>query len=99
MLAERVNRMGQLLTFDRGDLEIMSPSWDHELDKSLLGRMVEMDSLHKGIDIATSASTTFKRPDLDRGFEADESYYIRNESVGDASETQLIRDFMSHIDA
>ncbi|MBC7965084.1 MAG: Uma2 family endonuclease, partial [Fuerstia sp.] len=30
------------------------------------------------IDIRTSASTTFRRSDLKRGFEADESYYVQN---------------------
>lgn len=80
-LVENPDRAGYLMTYDQGNLEIMSPSWNHELDKSLIGRMIEMFSLHENIDLATSASTTFKRSDLKSGFEADESYYIRNESV------------------
>ena len=80
-LAENPDRAGRLLTYDQGVLEIMSPSRAHESDKSILGRMVEMYSLHHDIDICSSASTTFKRKDLERGFEADESYYIRNESI------------------
>ncbi|PAY20873.1 hypothetical protein CKO51_03795 [Rhodopirellula sp. SM50] len=32
-------------TYDQGLLEIMSSSMAHESDKSLLGRLVEMDSL------------------------------------------------------
>ncbi len=78
-LAECSDRAGRLMTYDEGDLEIMVPSRAHESDKSIIGRLVEMYSLHHGIDIASSASTTFKRKDLKRGFEADESYYIRNE--------------------
>lgn len=73
------DRTGRLMTYDLGVLEIMSPSMAHELDKSLLGRLVERYSEEMGIDIATTASTTFKRKDLKRGFEADESYYIQNE--------------------
>ena len=80
-LADNPDRAGRLLTYDQGVLEIMSPSRAHESDKSMLGRMVEMFSLHHNIDVSSSASTTFKRSDLERGFEADESYYIRNESV------------------
>lgn len=80
-LADNPDRAGRLLTYDQGVLEIMSPSRAHESDKSMLGRMVEMYSLHHEIDISSSASTTFKRKDLERGFEADESYYIRNEPI------------------
>lgn len=80
-LADNPDRSGKLMTYDQGLLEIMSPSRAHESDKSLLGRLVEMYSLVNGIDIASSASTTFKRPDLKRGFEADESYYIGNERL------------------
>ncbi len=92
-LADNPDRAGRLLTYDQGVLEIMSPSRAHESDKSILGRMVEMYSLHHDIDICSSASTTFKRKDLERGFEADESYYIRNESiVRDKREIDLLVD-------
>jgi len=92
-LADNPDRAGRLLTYDQGVLEIMSPSRAHESDKSMLGRMVEMYSLHHDIDICSSASTTFKRKDLERGFEADESYYIRNELiVRDKREIDLLVD-------
>ncbi len=93
MLADTPDRVGQLLNYDRGELEIMSPSHSHELDKSLLGRMVEAFSLHHEIDIRTSASTTFKRQDLNRGFEADESYYVSNElAIREKREVDLLVD-------
>ncbi len=78
-LAQNSDRAGRLITYDQGLMEIMSPSKMHESDKSMLGRMVEMFSLEREIDIASSASTTFQRNDLQRAFEADESYYIENE--------------------
>ena len=65
------------MTYDQGTLEIMSPLMPHESGKRLLGRMIEMFTLLRGIDIRSSASTTFRRTDLKRGFEADESYYIQ----------------------
>ena len=80
-LAEDAERTGRLMTYDRGQLEIMSPSRAHESDKSMLGRMVERFAEIRGIDIASSASTTFKRSDLQRAFEADESYYIQHEAA------------------
>ena len=92
-LADNPDRAGRLLTYDQGVLEIMSPSRAHEADKSMLGRMVERFAEEQGIDICSSASTTFKRKDLDRGFEADESYYIRNELiVRDKREIDLLID-------
>ena len=66
------------MTYDQGTLEIMSPLMPHESSKSLIGRMIEMFTLIRRIDIRTSASTTFRRTDLKRGFEADESYYVQN---------------------
>jgi len=65
------------MTYDQGTLEIMSPLMPHESGKRMLGRMIEMFTLLRGIEIRSSASTTFRRTDLKRGFEADESYYIQ----------------------
>lgn len=79
-LASEMDRSGGLLTYDQGTLEIMTPSMPHESYGSLLARMVEMFTLIANIDVRTVASTTFKRSDLQRGFEADESYYIQHAS-------------------
>lgn len=66
------------MSYDEGTLEIMCPAMPHESSKSLIGRMIERFTEIQRIDIRTSASTTFRRKDLKRGFEADESYYIQN---------------------
>jgi Uma2 family endonuclease len=66
------------MSYDEGTLEIMCPAMPHESGKSLIGRMIEMFTFIRRIDIRSSASTTFRRNDLKRGFEADESYYIQN---------------------
>ncbi len=68
------------ITYDRGVLEIMSPGMPHEIAKKLIGRMIETFTLCRGIEIRSSSSTTFKRSELQRGFEADESYYIQHAS-------------------
>jgi len=77
-LVDGCERSRGLMTYDRGVLEIMSPMLSHESAKSLLGRMVEQFTLTRGIDMRSSASTTFRRSDLRRGFEADQSYYIQH---------------------
>lgn len=70
------------VTYDRGEMEIMSPiSWEHENRKKLLGRLIEALTEEMDIDIASSGSMTFRREDLLRGLEPDESYWIEHESV------------------
>ena len=66
------------MTYDQGVLEIMSPGMPHEIAKRLIGRMIETFTLYRGIEIRSSSSTTFNRSELQRGFEADESYYIQH---------------------
>ena len=66
------------MTYDQGVLEIMSPGMPHEIAKRLIGRMIETFTLCRGIEIRSSSSTTFMRSELQRGFEADESYYIQH---------------------
>jgi Uma2 family endonuclease len=68
------------LTYDRGDLEIMSPSDEHERMKRLVGRMIETLTEVRGIPIRSAGSTTFKKQLLKRGLEPDECYYIANEA-------------------
>ena len=46
------------------------------LGRITIGQIVETFSERRGIEILSCASTTFKRPDLDRAFEPDESYSI-----------------------
>lgn len=69
------------MTYDRGVLELMTPRRQHESIGRLIGRMVEAYSEVRGIEITSCASTTFKRFDLDRAFEPDESYYIAHADV------------------
>lgn len=66
------------ITYDRGDAELMSPRPRHERNRSLLARFVETVTEELGIPIASFAATTLKRKDLDRGLEADASYYIED---------------------
>jgi Uma2 family endonuclease len=64
------------LTYNRGNLEIMSPSPEHELNKKLIGRFVETLAEEAEIRIYPLGSTTLKRSKLS-GAEPDECFYIR----------------------
>ncbi len=68
------------LTFDRGELEIMTVSHLHELLKHLLRRLLDAFTEELDIDIHGGGSMTFKREDLDRGLEPDECYWIAHEA-------------------
>jgi Uma2 family endonuclease len=67
------------LTYDRGNLELMTVSHPHEFFKNRIGRLVETLTEELDIEIMAGGSETFKREDIARGLEPDECYWIRNE--------------------
>ncbi len=68
------------LTYNRGNLEIMVPSPEHEFYKEVMGRFVETLAEELEVRIYPLGSTTFKRPEL-LGAEPDKCFYIRNLSA------------------
>jgi Uma2 family endonuclease len=68
-------------TYDRGDLEIMSPSLRHDRRKSLLQRMVQTLTVELKLKIVSCGSTTCRREDLLHGIEPDECFYIANQAA------------------
>lgn len=80
------------LTYCRGELEILSPSPEHEFAKKLLGRLVETLAEEANIPIYPLGSTTFKRVDVS-GAEPDECFYFREiESVQGKKRLDLTED-------
>jgi Uma2 family endonuclease len=67
------------LTYDRGNLELMAPSYTHEWWKRRFGLAVEILAEESNLDVQGAGSTTLRREDLERGLESDECYYIGNE--------------------
>lgn len=65
------------LTYNRGTLEIVTPSPEHELNKKVMGRFVETLAEESNIQIYPLGSTTFQRKELS-GAEPDECFYFRN---------------------
>lgn len=81
------------VTYDRGDVELMSPPFEHERKKSLLARIVEILTEELDIPLLSASATTLKREDLGRGLEADESYYLHDISrVRDLDDLDLLVD-------
>jgi Uma2 family endonuclease len=67
--------------FDGKDVEIMSISPFHDGVKKFLGRFVELTSEELEVPCTGLGQTTWKRPELSRGLEADESYYFAAEKL------------------
>lgn len=63
-------------TYDRGDLELMSPLPIHEAIKVWFGHFMLALAMELNIPLRSMASTTFRRRALDRGLEPDDCYYL-----------------------
>jgi Uma2 family endonuclease len=79
LLADHVDRSVPHFTYDRGELEILSPSTTHEEDNRTLALLVEIVASELSIDVRNVGSMTFRRRELKQGFEPDTSFYIENE--------------------
>jgi Uma2 family endonuclease len=81
------------VAYDRGRLEIMSPSRGHERVGELLGIFVRVLTEELGLEIGGAGSTTLLREDLERGVEPDRCFYITREAaVRTQDELDLGRD-------
>jgi Uma2 family endonuclease len=67
--------------YDQGMLEVVSPSSEHESIGYYLGLLVAVFAEETGVDVYGVGSTTFKRTDVQRGFEPDACFYIQNEAL------------------
>ena len=70
---------GTRFAYDKGMLEIMSPSIEHEWYHRALGRMVETLTEELEIPILSAGSTTLKLQLKKRGLEPDECFYLTHE--------------------
>jgi Uma2 family endonuclease len=67
-------------TYDRGDLLIMVTSPEHEEINRTLNLLVDVLAEEFEIESRAFGSTTYKRKDLQRGFEPDSCFYFKNEA-------------------
>jgi Uma2 family endonuclease len=68
------------LTYDGNNLEIMSPSRQHEHVKMVLTSLITLLTVELKIPLSNGGSMTFRRADLKRGLEPDACYWIAHES-------------------
>lgn len=69
------------MTYDRGSLEIMSPSQFHEALAYLLGRLIDVWTEEWNVDVKSCRCTTFQREDMEQGLEPDNCYYVKHEPL------------------
>lgn len=81
LLADHAERRAPRFTFDRGELEVMSPSAKHERDSVSLTLLVEIVAGANSIPVLSVGSMTYKRRAAKRGFEPDASFYIGSEPL------------------
>ena len=67
------------MTYDRGELEIMSPSALHEGIATLLGNLITVWTMELKIPLRSCGKMTIRRAALKRGFEPDNCYYVQHE--------------------
>lgn len=79
LLADHVDRRAPRFAYDRGALEIVSPSPPHEEDGFALAQVVVTVAEELDVDIRPMGSTTYRRQALAKGFEADASFYVQND--------------------
>lgn len=87
LLSQNEGNSAVHFAYDQGKLEIMTLSARHELLKHALALLVEVLAEEFAIDVIGFGSTTFKRSDLERGFEPDACFYISRASQVQGSET------------
>ena len=80
LLTEQESSSAPRFTYDRGELEIMSPSTEHEEYNRTIALLVEIFAVEAGLDVRNVGSMTFRREDLERGFEPDSCFYVQNET-------------------
>lgn len=78
ILAELGESRSTRIAYNNNTLTIVAPLFRHEKSKVALGDLVKALLDEQNIDYDSSASTTLKRQDLDKGVEPDDSFYIQN---------------------
>ena len=81
------------LTYDRGNLELMTISSRHGRFSGLIARLITALTEELGITVCTCRDMTCDREDLELGLEPDEGFYIEKEPrIRDKEEIDLAVD-------
>jgi Uma2 family endonuclease len=76
ILAMRGESAGVRITYLDGELELMTPSLDHEAWKTRLARLIEAWAEERGVELEGYGSWTVRSEAAGRGVEADECYVV-----------------------
>lgn len=76
MLDAFAGKRGVRLTYDRGDLEIMAPSYEHENDGTVLAQMVWILAEELGLPLNPGGATTLRKKLKKRGIEPDHCFWL-----------------------
>lgn len=79
LLEIRGDRSAPRISYLEGELEIMSPSRDHEQIKSFIGHLLETWCIDRGIEVTPYGSWTLKGEEKEQAAEADECYIFGTE--------------------
>jgi Uma2 family endonuclease len=80
VFSDKLGERNVRVTYDRGEMELMTLSPHRERAKHLLGLLLAVLVEELDIDIAGYGSMTFRREDLENGLEPDECYWIAHEA-------------------
>jgi Uma2 family endonuclease len=78
ILAEHSDCSSPRFTFDHGDLEIVTLSPEHERYSLRIASLAEIIADEMNLEVEALGSTTYKRQELERGFEPDSCFYVQN---------------------
>ncbi|MDB9314776.1 Uma2 family endonuclease [Spirulina sp. CS-785/01] len=81
LLEELGEKRGSRMNYSQGVLEIMVPLPEHEDYKVMIADFVKVLLEELGVEFRSLGSTTFKSEQMQQGIEADDCFYIENESV------------------
>lgn len=89
ILALRGDAAGPRMTYLHGELELMSPSRNHESIKKLLARMIELYALEEGIHLSGYGSWTLRNAPKERALEPDECYIVGDTRLKDTPDLAI----------
>lgn len=93
LLLEMGDQRSTRLAYYKGNLELMTPLWEHENRNRLIERLISTLVEELNLEFNPGGSVTLKRSDMSVGKEPDSCYYIQNEArVRDKTEIDLTQD-------
>lgn len=74
---EHGEHSGTRFTYSEGTMQIMVVGYEHERLNRLIASLIEAVCEERGVDFENAGSNTFQREDLQKGFEPDSCFYLR----------------------